>query len=130
MHHFHTKLSYQKLMLRQTEWWVQNRPITNNGVLPVITLFFWSFCFSFRTSCKELIWCTSDPNVHIPTFCKRWSFIWLRFFPVSIFKKLWYCYWGREIKKKMSISSIGLPSKSNNVFFFLLFMKRRFHLSE
>ena len=68
MHHFHTKLSYRKPMLRQIEWWVQNEPITKNGVLPVITLLFWSFYFSFWTSCKELIWCTHDPNVHIPTF--------------------------------------------------------------
>ena len=38
MHHFHTKLPYQKAMLRQIEW-----------VLPVTTLFFWKFCFSLRT---------------------------------------------------------------------------------
>ena len=36
-HHFHTKLLYQKPMLRQIEWWVQNGPITKNGVLPVTT---------------------------------------------------------------------------------------------
>ena len=40
------------------------------------------FCFSLRTSYKELIRCTSDPNAHIRTFCKRWSFIWRCFFPV------------------------------------------------
>ena len=28
-------------MLRQTEWQLQNGPITNSGVLPVTTLFFW-----------------------------------------------------------------------------------------
>ena len=42
------------------------------------------FCFSFRTSYKELIWCTNDPNAYIPTFCKRWSFIWRCFFFLSI----------------------------------------------
>ena len=61
--------------------------ITKNGVLPVTTLFFWKFCFSWRTSYKELIWCTNDPNAHIRTFCKRWSFIWRCFFPVSILPK-------------------------------------------
>ena len=30
MHHFHTKLPDQKLMLRQIECWVQNEPITKN----------------------------------------------------------------------------------------------------
>ena len=30
-------------MLRQIEWWVQNGPITKNGVLPVTTLFFKNF---------------------------------------------------------------------------------------
>ena len=32
--------SFQKPMLRQIEWCVQNRPITKNGVLPVNPLFF------------------------------------------------------------------------------------------
>ena len=43
---------------------------------------FRKFCFSLRTSYKELIRCTSDPNAHIRTFCKRWSFILQCFFPV------------------------------------------------
>ena len=39
---------------------------------------FWRFCFSLRTSYKELIWCTNDPNVHTHTFRKRWSFsLWV-----------------------------------------------------
>ena len=42
-------------MLRQIEWGVQNGPITKNGVLPVATFFFRKFCFSLRTSHKELI---------------------------------------------------------------------------
>ena len=43
-------------MFKQIEWWIQNGPITKNGVLPVTTLFFRKFCFSLRTSYKELIW--------------------------------------------------------------------------
>ena len=80
-HHFHTKLLYEKPMLRQIEWWVQNGPITKNRVLPVTNSFFWKFCFSLRNSYKELIWCTNHSNAHIPTF---WSFIWRCFFPVSL----------------------------------------------
>ena len=32
---------------------------------------FWTFCFSLRTSYKELIQCTNDLNAHIRTFCQR-----------------------------------------------------------
>ena len=69
-HHFH-KLPCQE-------------PITKNGVLPVIKLFFWKFCFVFRTSSKELFWCSHDPNVHIHNIRKHWNFIWGLFFLVSI----------------------------------------------
>ena len=51
-----------------------------------IYFFFWKFCFSLTTSYKKLICCTNNPNVHICTFCKCWSFIWRCFFPVSILK--------------------------------------------
>ena len=61
-HHFHTKLTNQKPMLRQIEWWVQNIPFTKNEVLPVTTSLFWKFCFSLRTSYKVMIWCTGEPN--------------------------------------------------------------------
>ena len=71
-------------MLRQIEWWVQNEQITKNGSLPVTALFFWKFCFGLRTSYKELIWCSNDPNDHVRSFCKCWSFMWRCFFPVSI----------------------------------------------
>ena len=40
----------QEPMLRQTEWRLQNEPITTSGVLPVTALFFWKISFSFRTS--------------------------------------------------------------------------------
>ena len=78
--HFHTKLPCQKSMLRQIEWWLQNGPITKNWVLPATNAVFWKLCFSFRTSYKELIWCTNNPISHICTFCKHWSFIWPCFF--------------------------------------------------
>ena len=42
-HRFHSKLLYQKPMLRQIEWQLQNGPITKSGVLPVTTLFFGKF---------------------------------------------------------------------------------------
>ena len=38
-------------------------------------LFFENFV-SVRTSFKELICCTNNPNTHIGTFCESWSFIW------------------------------------------------------
>ena len=53
---------------------------------PVTASFFWKFYSSLRTSYKDLFWCTNDPNFHIHTFRKRWSFIWGLFFPVSILK--------------------------------------------
>ena len=36
-------------------------------------LIFLENCSSLRTSHKELIWCTNDPNINIRIFCKRWS---------------------------------------------------------
>ena len=83
-HHFHEKLPCQKPMFRQIEWGVQNELITKSGVLTVTTLFSWKFCFSLRTSCKELTWYKNYPYVHIHTFRKGWGFIWGFFFLVSI----------------------------------------------
>ena len=74
-HHFRIKRPYQKPLLKQIEWWVQNGPITKNRAFPVTNLFFWKFCFNWRTFYKELILCTNNPNAHIRAFCKRWSFI-------------------------------------------------------
>ena len=76
-------------MLRQIKWWLQNGLIKKNGVLPVTTLFFENFVL-VRTSFKELICCTNNPNTHICTFCKRRSFIWRSFFPVSILKNNYF----------------------------------------
>ena len=61
--------------------------------LQVTILFFWKFCFSLRTSYKELIRCTNAPNAHIRTFCKCWSFIWRCFFLVSILKTQTIMFW-------------------------------------
>ena len=55
MYHFHTKLPYQMLMLRQIEWRVQNGPISKNEVLAITTLFFRKLCFSLTASYKDLI---------------------------------------------------------------------------
>ena len=46
-------MPYQKPMLRQIKWWLQNAPITKNGVFPVTTLFFWKLCFSLKSSNKS-----------------------------------------------------------------------------
>ena len=37
-YHFQTKLPYQKQIIRQIEWWVQNGPITKNQI-PIFLLF-------------------------------------------------------------------------------------------
>ena len=34
--------------------------------------------------------CTNNLNAHICTFCKRWSFIWRCFFPMSVLNMLSY----------------------------------------
>ena len=39
----------QNTMLRQTEWGVQNGPITKNGVLPATTLFFSEILFQLKS---------------------------------------------------------------------------------
>ena len=54
---------------------------------------FLKICFNLITSYKELTWCTNDPNVHIHTFCKRWSFILRCFFPVRILKRQPLKWW-------------------------------------
>ena len=57
----------------------------------VTTLFCWKFCISLRTSYKELICCTSNPNAHICTFCKRWSFIRRCFVSILKFESKQVC---------------------------------------
>ena len=105
-YHFHTKLPCQKPMLRQIKWWLQNGPIKENGALPVTTLFFENFA-SVRTSFKELIYCTNNPNTHVYTFCKRWSFIWRSFFLVSILKNNYFVkhWWTAAFENPVYLNS-------------------------
>ena len=49
---------------------------------------FMKILFRLKTSYKELVWCTSYPNVHIHTCLKHWSFIWGCLFPLSMFQKI------------------------------------------
>ena len=65
MYHFHTKLPHQKPMLWQIVCWLQNGPITRNGVFYLFIYFFWKFCFGLTTSYKKLMCCTNNPNVII-----------------------------------------------------------------
>ena len=81
---FQHKTALPEANAKTKKWEVQNGPITKAGVLPVATLFFWKFCFRVTDSSKELIRCINNPNVHIHTFRKRWSFIWRCFFSVSL----------------------------------------------
>ena len=57
-----------------TKWTYHKEP-WKKWVSPVITLIFWKFCYSLRTSSKGLIWCINNRYVHIPTFWKSCSFI-------------------------------------------------------
>ena len=73
-HHFHSKLLCQKPMLRQIDWQLQNGPITEWNFASNY-LNFWKIRPSFRTSWKELIWSTNDPNANIRIFRNCWSLI-------------------------------------------------------
>ena len=73
-------------MLRQIEWWVQNRHHKD-----------WSFASNYFTflkilfQVKNLLWSFDLIyqwlNCPICTLCKRWSFLWMCFFSVSILKQ-------------------------------------------
>ena len=64
-----------------------NRMVTTKERIFASNCFiFLKFCFSLRTSYKELILCTNNPNAHIHIFCKRWTFTWRCFFSMSIHK--------------------------------------------
>ena len=71
-----------------TKWTYQKeRSLASNYFIFLKNLFQFK-----RTSYKEMIWCTNDPNAHIRTFCRRWNFIWRYFFPVSILKRVQFYY--------------------------------------
>ena len=87
-YNFHSKLLFQKKnvttnRMATTKWTYQKKWRFASNCF----IFSLKICFSFRTSYKELIWCTSDPNIHIRIFWKRWSLILGWFFPVSILKR-------------------------------------------
>ena len=88
MHHFHTKLPYQKPMLRQIEWGVQNGPITNNRLLPVAALFFWKFCFDVQTYYKLVNLMYQLPKCPDLYFLEPPEVFWLCYFPVNILNVL------------------------------------------
>ena len=117
-HHFHSQLLCQKPMSRQIEWWLQNGPITKSGVLPATTYFFWKICSSFKTSWKDLIWCTNNPNVKIRIFRKRWSLILGCFFPVSIRKRPIYQWNTLFVGKVVYLTFVVLLSDVN-IYIFL-----------
>ena len=49
---------------------------TSSQRTELVTLYFLeNFVSVLRNSYKELVWCSNEPNAHIRTFCKRWSFI-------------------------------------------------------
>ena len=84
--YFHSKLLCRKAMLRQigkasTKWTYHKEWSFASNCSSFLENF-----SSFRTSSNELIWCTSNPNVHIRIFRWSWSLILVCFFPVSIFK--------------------------------------------
>ena len=80
------------------EWGVQNGPFTKNGVLPVINLFFLKILFQFKNLLYRVDLLHQQPRCSYLSFCKRRSFIWRSFFPVSILKQS--CW--RRLKKKGS----------------------------
>ena len=86
--HFHSKLlsevNVKKNRMATTKWTCHKEwNFASNYFI------FWKICSGFRTSLKELIWRTNDPNVHICISRKRWSLILGCFFPVKILKIIW-----------------------------------------
>ena len=120
--YFYTKSTFQKSMLRQIEWVVQNGNISKNVVFQVTTLFSWKFCFNLGTTYKELIWCTNYPNIHIHNFgisfkgafSLRASLrpkipffegqIWSKKSQLSILAEIWYLQsWAKYLEQNREI---------------------------
>ena len=59
-----SKANLETNRMRITKWTYNNK----KKVLPVATWFSGKFCFSLRTSYKELIWWTKERNVHFHIF--------------------------------------------------------------
>ena len=96
-----SKANLETNRMQITKWTYNNK----KKVLPVATWFSGKFCFSLRTSYKELIWWTKERNVHFHIFPKPRSFIW-GFFPVSIlkFKK----FWTKNLSDKKNFENINV----------------------
>ena len=125
---FHTKLPYQKSMLRQMEWWVQNWLITRNGVLPLTNLFFRKFCFRLRTFTNSWF---DAPTTKLPIFvffCERWSFIWWCLFPESILNVIYGMIFPEIIMCALNDSALGdcLTKSGQNLS--VLFCLLNFHI--
>ena len=90
---------------------------------------FWKILFHFKTSYKELIWCTNHQNVHIHTFWKRWSFIWRCFLLVSILKSVYFepCATSRSNVTESYIIKINTFSMHvlNSIFWIRVLIGRR-----
>ena len=99
---FPNKIVLSETNVRQIEWRVQNGPAAKDGVSPVTTSFFWNFCFSLRTSYKELTWCMPNQMSIFILFVSAWVLfegafsLW-----VSLRFKYYHKYW---IQPKTSIS--------------------------
>ena len=92
-------------MLGQIKWEVQNRPIIENQVLPETTLFFWRFCFSLRTSYKELIWCTSY-RLAIFTLLVSAEILFKDVFSCESPEEIWSCFLEETIFFSIAAESI------------------------
>ena len=80
-----SKANVKRNRMKSTKWtYHKERSFTSNHFI------FLKILFQLRTSYKVFVCCTKNPNAHICTFCKRWSFIWRCFSPVSILKNRFY----------------------------------------
>ena len=67
---------------------------------------FWNYfifleiLFQFKNILWRVDFLYHNPNSHICTFCKRWSFIWRCFSPVSILKVL--LNWNKKKDKRFN----------------------------
>ena len=102
-------------MLRQIEWGVHGGPVTKNGVLPLTTVFFSRFCFSFRTSHKELIWCDNYVSIQFILFVSAGALLSEGDFPCeypSVKNHYFDSYWGASSQTKHNVKDF--VHESNN----------------
>ena len=93
MHHFHTILPHQKPMLRQTEWWVPNGPITKNGFLRGTILFYFLILFQFKNLFKRVGLMFQRPRCPYSYFSEALEFYLREVFSLWVFlNKLFYSH--------------------------------------